>query len=145
MAEAVALAASIVALIDVSAKLISHTRELIEAIKAAPHELYLIHIETLTLSGILHSLQSLHDGDNIPQRSLDKLLGWNGLLSVCRRTLDALGRILDPVGDKARCAFLRDTRRHISSALKASHAKKLVQDVRRFTDLIKVALLDDLQ
>ncbi|KAK3369710.1 hypothetical protein B0T24DRAFT_681707 [Lasiosphaeria ovina] len=67
MAEAFALAVSIGALMDPMIKVLSHSCKLIRDIKTAPKELHLIYIETLTLNGILQSLQSLYDNDGIPE------------------------------------------------------------------------------
>lgn len=152
MAEVIALAASIVGLIEVSTKVISHSGRLIREIKTAPKELHLIHIETLTLKGILNSLQSLHDANRIPQNSLEKLQGWNGLVDICRRTLADLDKILSSgsqvPGDQAGGRdnhWMQPRLDRILTALKASRAKKLIGDVRRFTDLIKIALLEDFQ
>lgn len=152
MAEIIGLAASILGLIEVSSKVISHSGKLIREIKAAPKELHLIHIEALTLKGILNSLQSLHDANRIPQNSLEKLQGWNGLVDICGRTLAELDKILssgppvtgDPVGGRDN-HWMQPRFDRILTALKASRAKKLIEDVRRFTDLIKIALLEDFQ
>jgi len=146
--EVIGLVASIGALADITAKVIKHSQRLIHDIKTAPRELYLIHIETTTLGGILNSLQSLSDAGGIPQHSLDSLQGWNGLIGICHRTLVNLDKILDDadtnVPDKVQNGILRAFDRLVT-AEKASRAKKLIDDVRRFTDLIKMAMLTDFQ
>ncbi|KAM7205842.1 hypothetical protein V8F33_000672 [Rhypophila sp. PSN 637] len=152
MADIIGLAAGITALMEVSTKVISHTRKLIRAIKTAPKELHLIHIEVLTLNGILDSLQLLHDAARISQSSLEKLQGWNGLVEICRRTLLELDKIIDTcsraeVDGSAilNNSWMQRQFKQLDIALQASRAKRLIEDVRRFTDLIKVALLQDFQ
>lgn len=151
MADVIGLAAGITGLIEVSGRVISHTRKLIRAIETAPKELYLIHIEVFHLNGILDTLKCMHDANRIPQSSLEKLHGRNGLVSVCRRTLAELDRIietcpqsgLDGVGIQGpwvQRAFAR-----LVVTVQASKAKRLIEDVRKFTDIIKVALLQDFQ
>lgn len=148
--EVIGLVASIGALADITAKVIKHSQRLIRDIKTAPRELYLIHIETTTLSGILNSLQSLSDAGGIPPRSLDSLQGRNGLVGICYRTLVNLEKILDHADQNAsdnnrlQSGVLRAFDR-LLTAEKACKAKKLIDDVRRFTDLIKMTMLSGFQ
>lgn len=73
MAEAVALCASVIAIIQISERIMGLTKHYIETIQGAPRDLHNIRIETSTLKAVFESLKFIHDSGNTPSSNLQGL------------------------------------------------------------------------
>jgi hypothetical protein len=87
MAEAIALGASIIAVIQISDRIIGLTKQYIEAVKDAPRDLHVIRIKTSTVRAIFESLKLFHNSEKFPSDNLQNLDSQDGPIEGCRRSL----------------------------------------------------------
>ncbi|KAH8592024.1 hypothetical protein B0O99DRAFT_690086 [Bisporella sp. PMI_857] len=158
--DPISLTASIIAVIQISNKVISLTRAWIETVKDAPRELQLIHIEISSLTGILESLSSLSNCGSIQPHSIEKLQGRNGLVEQCQGYLTELEILLSPDDGNGKCWKMDKAliwplkvlgiRRNMSLdtlrwPLKATKARKLLENIQRVMKLMSFTLLCELK
>jgi hypothetical protein len=143
MAEAIALGASIFAVIQISDRIIGLIKQYIETAKDAPRDLHTIRIETSTLKAIFESLKFLLDSENPPSDNLQSLDRQNGPVEGCRRSLSDLERLLSPGIDTTVLGKRRKIKATLSGLawpLKEGRARKLLDDVLQYKTTISLAL-----
>jgi hypothetical protein len=143
MAEAVALGASIIAVIQISDRIISLTKQYIETVRSAPRDLHAIRIETSTLKAIFESLKFLHDSENPPSDYVQSLDGQNGPVEGCRRSLSGLERLLGSGIDttvQGKRRKIQATLNGLAWPLKEAKARKLLDEVLQYKTTISLAL-----
>src|SRR5688500_577804 len=134
MAEAVALAASIIAVIQISDRIITLTKHYVETVQDAPRNLHIIRIEASTLKAIFESLNLLQDPRHILSNNLQKLSGNDGPVEGCKRSVSELERLLDsthqPTGNGKR-RKIQATLSSLAWPLKESKANTLLDEISR--------------
>jgi hypothetical protein len=143
MAEVIALGASIIAVIQISDRVIGLTKQYIETVQDAPRDLHAIRIETSTLKAVFESLNFFHDSENNLSNNLQALGGQNGPLEGCRRSLFNLERLLGPDVDttvQGKRRMIQATLTSLAWPLKESKARKLLDEVVRYKTTISLAL-----
>ena len=143
MAEAIALAAGIIAVIQISDRIISLTKQYIEAVQDAPRYLHVIRIEVSTLKAIFESLKLLQDSEYASSSILHKLGEKDGAVEGCERSVSGLEQLLDAryqptSGGKRR--KLQATLSSLAWPLKESKAKKLLHEISRYKTTITLSL-----
>jgi hypothetical protein len=141
MAEAIALGASIIAIIQISDKFIGLTKHYIEGVQDAPRDLHVIRIETSTLKAVFESLKFVHDSGNA--ENLQNLARQDGVVAGCRRALSDLEKLISPEVDTTVQGKRRKIQATLSSLawpLKESKARKLVDEMARYKTTITLAL-----
>src|SRR5687768_11586398 len=98
MAE-LGLAASIVAVIQISGKVVSLTNSFLNSVQDAPRDLQAICIETSAIKNLFESLNSTNDSTMLPP-DVQKLGGQNGPIEGCRRCVSELEKLVN-VGSQA--------------------------------------------
>ncbi|KAF2469240.1 uncharacterized protein BDR25DRAFT_263686 [Lindgomyces ingoldianus] len=150
MAEAFGIAAGILTVIDLTAKVISKCKHLIETAHDVPRDLRLIFIEISTLKATLESLKYLSDMDlNFPDvvRNLDEI---GGAIKGCRDTVEELAAELDGLSFLTPQKSLQaapSKRRMIKGTLKwclkEGKARKLLDEAIQHKSTITLALLSE--
>jgi hypothetical protein len=143
MAEVIALGASIIAVIQISDRIISLTKHYIESVQGAPRDLHIIRIETSTFKAVFESLKFVYDSGNAVLGNLQNLAGWDGAVVGCRRVVSDLEKLIDAEVDTT----VRGKRRKIQATLsslawplKESKARKLLDEMARYKTTITLAL-----
>lgn len=90
MAEAIALAASIVAVLQLADRVACICKSLIETIQDYPRDLRLIFVETGSLKVIFESLRFLNEDDPADSATLQSLRGADGPVEGCKTAMDQL-------------------------------------------------------
>jgi hypothetical protein len=150
MAEVVALMASVIAIIQISDRVISLTKYYIESTSGAPSELRAILVEISTLNAILKSLEYLHDCDYTSPALWTQIGRPDGPLEGCRQSIKALEELFpseaiavptpngQPSGaKKGKVDALLKT---LAWPLKVRKARDLLQKITQYKALINLAL-----
>jgi hypothetical protein len=143
MAEIIALGASIIAVIQISERIIGLTKNYIEAVHDAPRDLHVIRIEVSTLKAVFESLKLLQDSDYTLSNNLQKLGEKDGAVEGCRRAVLELGKLLDPTRQSTNNGNRRRIQATLSSLawpFKESKAKKLLDEISRYKITITLSL-----
>ncbi|KAK2729735.1 hypothetical protein CKAH01_02709 [Colletotrichum kahawae] len=148
MAEAIGLAASVFATVQIADRVISLCKRYIESIQDAPSDLRTILIETSSVKAILENVKVLIECDNGQSDIFDTLKGPSGPIEGCREAMKSLEGLFRT--DTAASQGLSRSRKLKSHALvtlatlawplKESKAKKLLQDVATHKSTISLAL-----
>jgi hypothetical protein len=146
MAEAIALAASIISLVHLADRIASICRSLIETIQDYPRELRLIFVETGSLKVIFESLLFLNEDDSADSAILQKLRGAGGPIEGCKTAMDQLDHLFASLPlhgsqrKRAKRQKLQTTLTSLAWPLKAERARKLLDEIMRHKSTINVAL-----
>src|ERR1700753_2522055 len=93
--EAVAIAANIIAVIQVADRVISLCKFYLELVRDAPSDIRVILIETSSLKTIVDNIQFLASNGYGPT-TLNTLAGNDGPIEGCRKALGQLSGLLSP-------------------------------------------------
>lgn len=143
MAEAIALGSSIIAVIQISDRIIGLTKQYIEAVQDAPRDLHVMRIEISTLKAIFESLKLFYDSERFLSNNLQSLDGQNGPIEGCRRSLSNLERLLGPNVDttvQGKRRKIQTTLNSLAWPLKENKARKLLGEVLQYKITIDLAL-----
>lgn len=143
MAEAIAIGASIIAIITISDRIIGLTKHYIEITRDAPRDLHTIRIEISTLKAIFESLKVLLDSQNPPSDNLRSLGSHGGPVEGCRQCLSNLEKLLSPeINTKVQGKWrkIQATRNGLAWHLKESRARKLLDEVLQYKTTMNFAL-----
>jgi hypothetical protein len=146
MAEAIALAASVIAVIQIADRIASVCKSIIEEVEDYPRDLRLIFVETGSLKVIFEGLCFLHEDDPADSATLQTLRGSDGPVEGCKTAMDQLDRLFPsiplpssrPKGAKRQ--KLRTVLTSLAWPLKAERARKLLDEIMRHKSTINVAL-----
>jgi len=97
MAEAIALAASIIAVVQLADRIAGVCKSLIETVQDYPRDLRLIFVETGSLKVIFESLRFLNDNDPADSATLQRLRGPDGPIEGCKTAMDQLDKLFPPL------------------------------------------------
>lgn len=146
MAEAIAVGASVIAIIQIADRIISLCKFYIETARDAPSDLRIILIETSALKTILENLNFPTACDGPDSTAARRISGADGPIEGCCRTVTELEKLFpsDSVRTRGRKG---SKRRMLNSALtalawplKESKARKLLDEMMRYKATISLAL-----
>ncbi|KAK7402593.1 hypothetical protein QQX98_011664 [Neonectria punicea] len=145
MAEAIGLAASIIAVVDLSLKVTSKCKDIIETAKEAPRDLRTILVEISSLRSTLENLQFLAQYDSEFDEAVGNRQDMHDAVAGCKRTLEDL---VDELGSLAITddADVTPSRRQklkdvVAWMFRESAAKKLLSDILQFKSTITLGLV----
>ncbi|KAK5405278.1 hypothetical protein LTR06_008973 [Exophiala xenobiotica] len=146
MAEAIGLAASIIAVVEIAGRIASVCKSLIETVRDYPRDLRLIFVETGSLKVIFEGLLFLNEDDPADSVTLQRLRGSNGPVEGCKAVMDQLNRLFP--SDYLRISQSKGANRQklqtaltgLAWPLKAERARKLLDEMMRYKSTISVAL-----
>ena len=143
MAEGIALAASIIAVIQISDRIIGLTKHYIETIHDAPRDFHVIRIEASTLKAVFESLKLLRDSGYALSNNLQKLGERDGPVEGCRRSVSELEKLLEPPPQptsNGKWRKVQESLRSLMWPLKKNQAKKLLDEISRYKTTITLSL-----
>lgn len=147
MAEAFGIAAGVLTVIDLSVKVISKCKHLIETTKDAPKDLRQIFIEISPLKATLESLKFLSDTDSEFSGTLQSLNEVEGAVRGCHNAVDELSKELDGLSISQSSQATQGKRQMLKGSLKwclkESRAQKLLDDAVRHKSTISLALIGE--
>ncbi|KAH7085265.1 hypothetical protein BKA63DRAFT_499280 [Paraphoma chrysanthemicola] len=146
-AETVAVVASIIAIIQISDRVISCCKFYIESTTDTPAELRVILVEISTLKSVLESLQFLQSCTHAAPALWKQLSGQDGPIEECKRSITALEKLFpagnipvvgrQPVPKRRR---MENVRTALAWPLKARQARELLRIIIQQKTLINLAL-----
>jgi hypothetical protein len=144
MAEA---AASIIAFIELSGKIVGYCRYYVESFRDAPEDIRSIMIEISFLQSLLENIKFLTELDSqgsIPSK-LSQLLSHDGPLRACHRALVNLEQLFpsdaQPVNGNKRQKIA--TKARLAWPFKSNRAKALLEEISGYKSSIVVAIATD--
>lgn len=153
MAEAIALGASIIAIYQIADRVIGLCKLYIETVHDAPSDLRKILVEVSALKAIFQDLEFLKDCDGKLSTALENMTGSDGAIGACRQAMADIDKLFpesyidihgsaDGVSKRMKVAC-KATLVALAWPLKASKAKKLLQDILMHKTTITFALTVD--
>jgi hypothetical protein len=147
MAEILALTASVIAVIEISDRIITLTKDYIKGVRDVPRDLLIIRVEVSTLKAVFENLKLLQDSKNIPSHNLQKLSEKDGVVQGCRHAVLELEKLLHPPPQTSNTG----TRRRIQATFdslawplnKGNRAKKLLDEISQYKSTITMSLSVD--
>ncbi|KAE8441533.1 hypothetical protein EG329_004879 [Mollisiaceae sp. DMI_Dod_QoI] len=149
MAKAIALGASIIAVIQIADRVIGLCKFYLETVHDAPADLRAILIETSTMKTILESVKFLTSCNDGLSSILDGLLGPDGPIEGCRQSIAKMEGLFPsiysqgPRGGRSKRQKVHATLAYLAWPLKQAKAKELVEEVSRFKATISLALVTE--
>ena len=145
MAEALALASSVVAIIQIADRVISLCKWYIETARDAPADIRAILIETSTTKSILETLHFLDSCDDGLSATLSSLVGDGGPVEGCRRAIEGLEGLFPsdgvPVdGNRSKTQKIDHALKVLAWPFKEKKAKKLLEELIRYKTTINLAV-----
>ena len=149
MAEAVALAASVFAVIQLSERIASICRFYIGSVDDYPKDLRLIYVEIGSLKVLFEGLSFLDQQDEQENATLRALQGGNGPVESCKQAIEELGKLFPPVptGASSSRRFKEKLRAGFAALewpLKANTARRLLEEIMKYKTTISLALQSQL-
>lgn len=147
VAETLGVAASIIAIVQISKTIISACHFYIDAADGASSDLRAILIEVSALKGIAKGLQYLTQPNVTSSALLDQLATVTGPIEGCKKNLGELEKLFPRPSAQSSSNGRRPKRRKLDAAraalawpLKAGTAKKLLQEIMQYKTTINLAL-----
>jgi hypothetical protein len=146
MAEALAVAASIIAVVQVADRIASICKFFIESGQEYPRDLRLIYVEVGSLKVIVEGLSFLDKHDLGSSAMMEALRGDNGPLERCKNAVEELDKLFPALPSSAATGRNRgkDTLQRMMASLawplKEGKAKRLLDEIMRYKNTISVAL-----
>ena len=146
MAEALAVGASVIAIIQMTDRIIGLCKFYIETARDAPSDLRVILVETSALKTILENLNFLTACDGPDSTATRRISGADGPIEGCFRTVTELEKLFpsDSVGTRGRKSSKRRRLTSVLTALawplKENKARKLLDEMMRYKTTISLAL-----
>ena len=149
MAEALALTASIIAVVQLTERVASICKFFIEKIEDYPRDLRLIYVEIGSLKVIFEGLSFLERDDPANWTTFKALQGDNGPVNRCKNALEELATLFPALTSlpglenkrgekmKAKAALVM---RCLAWPFKESKAKALLDEIMQYKSTIGVAL-----
>ena len=143
MAEAVAVGASVVAMIQIADRIIGLCKFYIETAWDAPSDLRVIFVETSALRTILENLNFLTACDGSDSTAARRISGADGPIEGCLRAVTELENLFPSDLDRTRGSKKRKFNSVLVALawpLKESKARKLLDEMMRCKTSISLAL-----
>lgn len=150
MAEAVALAASVFAVIQLADRVANICKFYIGKVDDYPKDLRLIYVEVGSLKVVFEGLSFLDQQDAQESAALRALQGEDGPVERCKKAVQALEKLFPPVplgsssSRRLKKERLRMALAGLAWPLKESTAKKLLGEIIQYKTTISVALQSQL-
>jgi len=145
MAEVIALASSVIAIIQIADKLTDVCKYYIETVHRAPSDLRLILIETSTIKVILQNLQFLSSCE-LSSLALVGLSGEQGPIEGCRKTIVDLEQLFPSEyavtqgKPHPKRRMVKATLAALAWPLKENKARRLLSEMMEYKTSIVLAL-----
>ena len=146
MAEALAVGASVIAIIQIADRIIGLCKFYIETARDAPSDLRVILVETSALKTILENLNFLTSCDGPDSSAARRTSGADGPIEGCFRTVAELEQLFpsDSIGTRGRQSSKKRKLNAVLTALawplKENKARKLLDEMMRYKTTISLAL-----
>jgi hypothetical protein len=150
MAEVVAVMASVIAIIQISDRVISLTKYYIESTSGALSELRVILVEISTLNAIFKSMEYLHKCDHTSPALWSQIAGPDGPVEGCRQSVKGLEDLFPSKSitlpaqngqpSRAKNRKIDALLNTLAWPLKAHRARDLLQKIAQYKALINLAL-----
>jgi len=149
MAEAVALAASVFAVIQLAERVASICKFYIGRVDDYPKDLRLIYVEVGSLRVLFEGLSFLNKEDSKESSTLRALQGEDGPVQRCKKAVEELEKLFPPVPRPSSSRRMKKEKLRMALAglawpLKAGTAKKLLEEIMQYKATISVALQSQL-
>lgn len=149
MAEVIAFISSVTAIVQISDRIIGVCKYYIKTARDAPSDLRAILIEVLTMKTIFETQEFLTEHNKELSSVVSSLSGEGGPIEGCRRSITELERLLHQNivkhggqgGSQRR--KMQSTSAALAWPLKASKARKLLDDIMRHKATVSLALTTD--
>jgi hypothetical protein len=143
MAEAVGLAASIIAVVEICRHIVTLAKNYLNAVQDAPQALQAVLTETSALKNVFESLDCTDSSQSLPPY-IQKLGGPNGPIEGCRRCGAELEKLIDagvPVtAARGKRRKVQETITSLAWPLKESKARKLCDELLQYKNTIVLEL-----
>lgn len=146
MAEAIALGASVIAILQITDRLIGICKFYIESAGEGTRDLHAILLEASILKTIFETLDFLRKRNDGVSTLLDALSGKNGPIENCRRSIKKLDELF-PAVDSERAQRVQSRKdkaiifwNALAWPLKKEKAKKLLEEITQCKTTITLAL-----
>ncbi|KAK2787291.1 hypothetical protein FQN53_005450 [Emmonsiellopsis sp. PD_33] len=145
MAEAVALAAGIIAFAQVVDRIIVVCKYYIEAADGCPRDVRTILVEVSSLKALLENLEFILKCDSSPSPTLEKLARSNGPIEACRKSLEDVEKLFPclPQTSPGKKQRILSAAQHLAWPLKQGLAQTLMRDISQYKATITLALTTD--
>ncbi|KAM7191236.1 hypothetical protein V8F20_009414 [Naviculisporaceae sp. PSN 640] len=150
MAEAIALAASIIAMVQIADRIATVCKFFIEKVKDYPKDLRRCYVEVQTLKIVFEGLRFLDKSDDSDLTILRRLQGADGPIKCCEESLEKLDKFFlgFPATPNQRAEGkaekLKECLNRLAWPLKASKATELLDDLSRHKSSITMALQEQI-
>ncbi|KAK0644279.1 hypothetical protein B0T16DRAFT_195007 [Cercophora newfieldiana] len=147
MAEALALVASVIAVVQISGEVIGLCRSYIEAVHDAPF--HHIFYELSTLKDVFESLERLVKSDKPLSLNLASLAGDDGAVAGCRECVSSLRDTMSPYAggsssvSQSKRGKVKDAFKALKWPLKEGKVKRLLEEISRHKASISLALASE--
>ena len=144
--EVIAVGASVIAIIQITDRIIGLCKFYIETARDAPSDLRVILLETSALKTIFENLQFLMACSSEVSATVRSLAGHNGPLKGCSRSISELEKLfpsdcVQGMGkSRGKRRKVKVTLAALAWPLKESKAKKLLDEIMRYKMTISLAL-----
>lgn len=143
MAEVVAATASVIALMQLTERVVKLAKFYLDALEDCPRDIRIILVEVSTLKALLENVEFLMKQNDSSEALTVQLCGDIGPIAECRRLLIDLERLLpsdaESTTNNKRQKVLGVASR-LAWPLKESKARKLLQEIARQKESIALAL-----
>ena len=149
MAEVVALAVSVITIVEIANRIAGACKSYIDSVQDYPKDLRLIYVETVSLKVILESLYFLNQNDPDDAATVEALRSHNGPIEGCKSAMQEMSELL-PCGSSQR-SRKRSRRQKLEISvttlawpLKAEKARRLLNEITHYKATISMALVGGL-
>lgn len=149
MAEAIAAGASVIAILQITDRIIALCKFYVGTAQDAPADIRVIFLEILSLTSVLESFEFLVACNSEVSVAVRNLAGRNGPIEGCRRAVAELEKLFP-----SDCIYRLPQTKHKSRKadvllaalawpLKAKKAKELLDEMSRYKETISLALITE--
>lgn len=146
MAEAIAIGASVIAIIQITERIIGLCKLYIETVRDAPSDLRVMLLEASTLKTIFENLNYLNACSSEVSSTVSTLFGGDGPIEGCRYSITELEKLfpldyIQSMGqNRSKKRRVKATLTALAWPLKENKAKKLLDEIARYKKTIILAL-----
>ena len=149
MAEAVAAASSVIAIIQITDRIVGLCKFYIETVKDVASDLRLILLEASTLKTIFESLNFLIEHNSGVSSAVSTLSGKEGAIEGCRLSITKLEKLF-PSDCKQSAGRNTSKKQRVKATwaalawpLKVDKARRLLDEIMRYKTTITLAITTD--
>jgi len=146
MAEVIAVGASVIAIIQITDRIIGMCKFYVETARDASPDLRVILLETSTLKTIFENLNFLTACNSGVSTTVSTLSGGDGPIEGCRRSIIELEKLFPPdciqtTGqNRSKKRKVKATLATLAWPLKENKARKLLDEIMRYKTTITLAI-----